>query len=131
MNEKPVKTIWLVVFGNEWPKTKSSSGWYTQAPGLLFHAYRECIYKLLEITAAVNDCSVREVLSKTFYFVNSQWNTLEENCLDKIHFELNRADKKYENILGYVCYQCQTKLCLKIIHREFNYLDQSYILPKK
>ena len=37
-----------------------------------------------------------------------------------------RIEIKYEGILGNVCAQCQTK----IIHREFNYLDKSYILTK-
>ena len=129
--EKLVRTRWSVL-EDEWPKAASSQGWYSQAPGFLFHACRACICKLLEITAATNCSSVREVLNRTCYFVNSQWITLEENCLDKIRFELNgRAGRKYENILSYVCYQCQSKLCLMIIHKEFNYLDKSCIIKKK
>ena len=42
-----------------------------------------------------------------------------------------RVGIKYEGILGNVCAQCQIKLRLKIIHREFDYLDKSYILTKK
>ena len=77
-------------------------------------------------------------MSSICFFVNSQWLfTLEENCLekihfDKIHFDMNgRVGIKYEGILGNVCAQCQIKLRLKIIHREFDYLDKSYILTKK
>ena len=86
--------------------------------GLLFHVCRTCIFKVLEITAAANSTSVHEILNSTCYFINLQWLfRLEENCLDRIHFELNgRIGIKYEGILGNVCAQCQTKLCLKIIH---------------
>ena len=108
--EKLVRTRWPV-HKDKWPKAASSQGWYSQAPGFLFHACRACICKLLEITAVANCSSVREVLNRRCYFVNSQWIPLEENCLVEIHFELNgRAGRKYENILGYVCYQCQSKL---------------------
>ena len=92
-------------------------GWYRQAPGLLFHACRPCILKVLEI------------LSRTCYFVNSQWITSEESCLDKIYFRVN-SKAGCKDLPGYVCSQCQTKLYLSIIHKEFNCLDKSYVLMK-
>ena len=121
--QKLVRTKWPVL-ADDWPKAKSSRGWYSQAPGLSFHACRTCICKVLEITAAVNSTSVREIFNSTCFFVNSQWLfTLKENCLDKIYFDLNgRIGIKYDGILSNVCAQCQTKLCLKIIHREFKVL---------
>ena len=119
--EKPVRAT----------KRSVIQGWYSQAPGLLFHACRSCILKLLEITAAVNYSSVLAILSRTCYFVNSQWITSEENCLDKIYFDLNgRTGRRCGDLLG-VCSQCQTMLCLSIIHKEFNCLDKYFILTKK
>ena len=105
-------------------------GWYRQAPGLLFHACRPCILKVLEVTAAVNHSSVHEILSRTCYFINSQWITSEENCLDKIYFRVN-SKAGCKDLLGYVWSQCQTKLHLSIIQKEFNCLDKSYVLMKK
>ena len=97
-------------------------GWYSQTPGLLFHACRPCIGKPLEITAAANDSSVREILSRTRYFVNSPWVRTENNCLDNIYFS---------GTLGYICLRCQTNFCLSVVHEEFNCLDKYYILVKK
>ena len=54
---------------------------------------------------------------------------LEESCLDRTGF--GTAGKKYEGSLRNVCVECKSKLCLKITHREFNYLDKSYILTKE
>ena len=54
---------------------------------------------------------------------------LHENCFDRIGFGI--AGKKYEGSLRNVFAECKSKLFLKIIHREFNYLDKSYILTKK
>ena len=105
-------------------------GWYCLALGLLFHACRPCILKLLEITAAVHHSSVREILSRTCHFVNSQWITSEENCLDRIYFRLN-SKVGGRDLLGYVCSKYQTKLCLSITHKEFNCLDKSYVLMEK
>ena len=71
-------------------------------------------------------------MNLTCSLVNSQWLftlALEENCLDGIGF--GAARKKYEGNLHNVCAECKSKLCLRIIHREFNYLDKSYILTKK
>ena len=100
-------------------------GWYSQAPGLLFHACKPCILKLLEISAVANHSDVREILSRTCYFVNSQWLTSEKNCFEKIYFRLisKAGGRDLE-----VCSQCQINLCLSVIYKEFNCLNKSYVL---
>ena len=114
------------------PRTLSSPlSWHSQAPGLSFYAFKTCIIKVLQITAAYNTVNEHKILNTTCSFVNSQWLitlTLEENCLDKINF--GTAGKKYEGSLRNVCAECKSKLCLKIFHRKFNYLDKSCILTK-
>ena len=84
----------------------------------------------IHTAAAVNHTSEREILSRTCYFGNSQWITSEENCSDKIYFRLN-SKAGGRDLPGYVYSQCQTKLYLSIIHKEFNCLDKSYIFMKK
>ena len=87
---------------------------------------------MLQSTAAYNAVNVRKNLNSTCSFVNSQWLftlALQENCLDRI--SLDTAEKKYEGSLRNACAECKSKLCLKIIRREFNYLNKSYILTKK
>ena len=79
------------------PHFKSVPGWYSQAPGLLFHACRPCILRLLEISALANHTDVNEILSKTCHFVNSQWITSNENCLDKIYYSLGSKAEGYRS----------------------------------
>ena len=110
-------------YQDEWPKAASPCGWYAQTTGLLFHACQKCIHNVLEITGVVKDLSLVEVLSKSCHFLNSRWLPTEESCLDKFHFKICG--------LTDICEECKIKLCLKFIQRDFNYLDQSYIIIKK
>ena len=71
------------VLADEWPKVAAPQGWYFQASGLLFNACEVCICKLLKITTAADCPIVREVLSRTCYFINLQRTKTEENCIDK------------------------------------------------
>ena len=80
---------------------------------------------MLEISAAANDADVNEILDRTCYFVNSQWVTTEENCLDKIYF--NVGSRGGGRDLD-ACPRCTINLCLSVIYREFNYLDKSYVV---
>ena len=121
----------------DWPKNplknlsfpyfESVLGWYSQVPGLLFNACRPCIIKLLEISTIGNHANVNEILSRTWHFVNSQWITTKENCLDKIYYSL--GSKAGSRDLD-VCPQCKMSLCFSVIYREFNCLDKSYVLAK-
>ena len=121
----------------DWPKNpltdfsfpyfKSVPRWYSQAPGLLFHAWKPCIIKLLEISTVGNHANVNEILSRMCHFVNSQWITTEENCLDKIYYSL--GSKAGSRDLD-VCPQCKMNLCFSVIYREFNCLDKFYVLEK-
>ena len=110
----------------------SPLSWHSQAPGCSFHACKTCIINVLQITAAYNAVNVRKILNFTCSFVILQWLftlALHENCFDRIGFGI--AEKKYKGSLRNVFGECKSKLCLKIIHREFNYLDKSSILTKK
>ena len=118
---------------DDWPRKLSSPlSWHSQAPGLLFHACKTCIIKVLQITAAYKAVNLHKILNSTCSFVKSQrlfTLALNENFLDRIGF--GTAGKMYEGSLRNVCAECKSKLCFKIIHREINYLDKSYILTKK
>ena len=109
-------------YQDEWPKAASSCGSYSQVPGLLFHACRSCIENILEITGTANDLSLQEVFSKSCHFVNLWWLSTEKNCPDKFHYKVGS--------LTNICEECELKLCLKFIQRDFNYLDKSYIITK-
>ena len=122
-----VRSKWSVLAG-EWPKPAARQGWYCQASGLLFHACEVCISKLLKITPAAECPIVREILNRTCDFINSQRTTTDENYLDKAYLELNSSRKMCEKFLGFVCSQCQNKLCFLIINKDFNCSDKSYIL---
>ena len=101
--------------------------WYSQTPDLLFHDCKPCITKLSGITAEANNSDVCEILSKTCYFVNSQWLMSEENCLDKFYFGLS------SNAGGrdlYACNECKINLCLSVLYKEFNCLGKSYVLNR-
>ena len=75
------------------------------------------------------DCPiVREILNRTCYLINSQRTKTEVNCFDKAYSELNSSGKMCENFLGFVCSQCQDKLCFLVINKYFNCLDKSYML---
>ena len=80
---------------------------------------------MLEISAAANDADVNEILGRTCYFVNSQWITTEENCLDKIYFKLRSRGGGRDLD---ACPRCKLNLCLSVIYREFNCLDMSYVV---
>ena len=110
------------------PYARGISGWYSQATGLLFHACRPCILRVLEISAVANDADVNEILGRTYYFVNSQWITTEENCLDKIYFKLRSRGGGRDLD---ACPRCKLNLCLSVIYREFNCLDKSDIVKKR
>ena len=138
VNRQPEFPKKIESLNNEnWPKNpltdllflyfKRVPGWYSQAPGLLCHACRSRIIKLLKISTVGNHANVNEILSRTFHFVNSQWITTEENCLDKIYYSL--GGKAGSRDLD-VCPQCKMNLCFSVIYREFNCLDKSYVLAK-
>ena len=124
------RSKWSVLAG-EWPKAAARQGWYCQASGFLFHAYEVCICKLLKITPAAECPIVREILNRTCDFINSQRTTTDENYLDKAYLELNSTRKMCEKFLGFVCSQCQNKLCFLIINKDFNCSDKSYILQNE
>ena len=90
---------------DDWPRSLSSPlSWHSQAPGLLFHACKTCIIKVLQITAACNAVNVRKILNSTCSFVKSQWLftlALNKNILDRIRF--GTAGKMYEGSLCNVC----------------------------
>ena len=114
---------------NEWPKALSFQTWYNEMPGLLFHACKTCISKILEITKADNCNKVRKIMNSMCCFINSQL-LAEENCLDKVHFWLNHRIK-YGDTLDIGCLQCKSKLCTMIIYKELNLLDKSYTIRRK
>ena len=83
---------------------------------------------MLEISAAANNTDANEILGRMCHFVNSQWVTNEENCLDKIYFRLgSRARGKDLDSFP----QCRTNIYFSVIYREFNYLDKSYVVAAK
>lgn len=133
INKDPefLKTRMLNV--KEWLKALSAQGWWydDNAPGLLFHACRSCICRVLQTNLAAKCSNVREILNSTCGFINSQHLlSNEENCLDKVHFELN-SRMKCENTLDMVCTPCKSKLCVLVIDKELNSLNKSYIITRK
>ena len=62
------------------------------------------------------------IFSKSCHFVNSGWLSTEKNCPDKFHYKVGG--------LTDICEECELKLCLKFVQRDFNYLDKSYIITK-
>ena len=106
---------------------KSVLGWYSQAAGPLFHACRPCIIKLLETSTVGNHANVNKILSRMCHFVNSQWITTEEKCLDKIKYSLG-SKAAGRDLDAYP--QCKMNLCFIVIYREFNCLDKSDVLAK-
>ena len=107
------------------PHARSVSSWYSQATGLLFYACKPCILWILEISAAANDADVNDFLGRMCYFVNSQWISTEENCLDKIYFSLGSRGGVTDLD---ACPRCKLNLCLSVIYIEFNCLDRSYVV---
>ena len=85
------------------------------------------VYSVLEISAAAAHTDANKVLSRTCHFVNLQWITTKENCLDKIYFRL--SSKAGGRDLEF-CPQCKINLGLSVVYREFNCLDKSYVLAK-
>ena len=61
------------------------------------------------------------------HFVNSQWITTEEKCLDKIKYSLG-SKAAGRDLDAYP--QCKMNLCFIVIYREFNCLDKSDVLAK-
>ena len=108
---------------NEWSKALSSQSWYNEMPDFLFHACKECICKILEITTVGNCNKFCKILNSTCCFINSQLSA-EGNCLDKVHFWLNHRIK-YGDTLDIVCLQWKPKLCTMIIYKELNLLDKA------
>ena len=62
------------------------------------------------------------------FFVNSQWITTEENCLNKIYFSLGSRGGGTDLD---ACPRCKLNLCLSVIYREFNCLDKSYVVKNR
>ena len=56
---------------NEWPKALSYQSWCNDMPDFLFHAYKTCMCKILEITTACNSNKVRKFMNSTCCFINS------------------------------------------------------------
>lgn len=112
----------------EWRKTCSMHD--DNLPGVLFHPSSSCLCKELEYTTAAKCDIIRVILNSTCCFINFQHLLFnEENCLDKVHFELNNRLKCDVNrVLDVICTPCKSKICLLVIDRELNFLDTSYIL---
>ena len=115
----------------EWPK----ACWMhdDKSPGVLFHVCSSCLCKVLKYTTAAKCDIIREILNSTYCFINSQHLLFnEENCLNKVHFELNNRVKCDANrVLDVICTLCKSKICLLVIDTELNFLDKSYILTEK
>ena len=81
------------------------------------------IKNMFEITGVANDLILQEVFSKLCHFVIQGGYQQKKNCPDKFHYKVVG--------LTDICDECELKLCLKFIQRDFNYLDKSYIITKK